>query len=443
MSSDGPRPASAGGQGWLEGARVYLHPRVLAMLFLGFSAGLPFLLVAGTLTAWLAIAEVSVAQIGMFAWVGIFYSLKFIWAPLVDRMPLPVLTTLLGRRRSWMLLSQVVVGLALLGIAYADPAADLVWIAWFAVLTAFASATQDIVIDAYRIEAVELRVQGAMAATYQAGYRIAVLAAGAGALFIADFVSWRAAYQAMAMLMAVGIITVLLIDEPERYDTAGSALGSLGNPMPVRLSRWFVDAVAGPFLDFFQRNGRWAIVLLIFIGCYRISDMVLGVMANPFYIDLGFTLSEIATITKVFGVAVTLTGAALGGVAVARYGLNGPLIFGAVLLAVTNLFFAGMAFWGADLRFLVVTISADNLAAGFTGTVFIAYLSGLTNVAYTATQYALFSSLMTLPGKFISGFSGQIVAMTDWFAFFLYASAMGLPAVVLAVVVARRQQENP
>jgi PAT family beta-lactamase induction signal transducer AmpG len=422
--------------GWLAAARVYLHPRVAAMLFLGFSAGLPFLLVAGTLTAWLALADVSMAEIGMFAWIGIAYSLKFLWAPLVDRLPLPLLTGLLGRRRSWMLVAQVAVIAGLLGIAASDPAVELARVAWFAVLAAFGSATQDIAVDAYRIEAVELRRQGAMAAAYQAGYRIAVLAAGAGALIIADDASWALAYTAMAVLMGVGLVTVLLIDEPQ---VAGSE--TLLDAPGSRIARWFATAVVGPFVDFFQRNGAIALLLLAFIGCYRISDMVLGVMANPFYIDLGFSLKEIATITKVFGVIVTLTGAALGGVAVARYGLNGPLVAGAVLLASTNLFFAGMALYGPELWFLVLTISADNLAAGFTGTVFIAYLSGLTNVAYTATQYAIFSSLMTLPGKFISGFSGQIVEATDWVSFFVYASAMGLPAVFLAIAVTRRRPQ--
>jgi PAT family beta-lactamase induction signal transducer AmpG len=424
------------GGGWAGAARVYLHPRVAAMLFLGFSAGLPFLLVAGTLTAWLALAEVSMADIGMFAWIGIAYSLKFLWAPLVDRLPLPLLTGGLGRRRSWMLIAQLAVIAGLLGIAASDPATELARVAWFAVLAAFGSATQDIAVDAYRIEAVELRRQGAMAAAYQAGYRIAVLAAGAGALVIADESSWEAAYLVMAMLMAVGLVTVLLIDEPA---VEGASAGT--GPGESQLAKWFATAVIGPFVDFFRRNGGIALLLLAFIGCYRITDMVLGVMANPFYIDLGFSLKEIATITKVFGVIVTLTGAALGGVAVARYGLNGPLVAGALLLASTNLFFAGMALYGPELWFLVLTISADNLAAGFTGTVFIAYLSGLTNVAYTATQYALFSSLMTLPGKFISGFSGQIVEATDWFMFFVYASAMGLPAVFLALAVTRRRSQ--
>jgi len=420
--------------GWLNALRVYRHPRVAAMLFLGFSAGLPFLLVAGTLTLSLATAEIGMAEIGMFAWVGIAYSVKFLWAPLVDRLPLPVLTAALGRRRSWMLLSQLVVIAGLLGVAAVDPTKDLAGIAWFAVLAAFGSATQDIAVDAYRIEAVELRRQGAMAAAYQAGYRVAILAAGAGALVIAEWLDWETAYQAMAALMTVGLVTVLCIDEPEVNEQGEQKLLSASG-----LASWFAAAVIGPFAEFFRRNGRNALLLLAFIGCYRITDMVLGVMANPFYYDIGFTLTQIAAVTKVFGIVVSLTGAALGGVAVARYGLNGPLVVGAVILAVTNLFFAAMALAGPKLWLLFVTIGADNLAAGFTGTIFIAYLSGLTNVAYTATQYALFSSLMTLPGKLLSGFSGQIVEATDWFSFFVYASAMGLPAVFLAIAVTRRR----
>jgi PAT family beta-lactamase induction signal transducer AmpG len=253
---------------------------------------------------------------------------------------------------------------------------------------------------------------------------------------MAQFASWQIAYQSMALLMCVGIITVLLIDEPE---SSGS-----GTPLEKSqpLSAWFADGVIGPFVEFFSRNGRWALVLLAFIGVYRVSDMVLGVMANPFYIDIGFSLAEIATVTKVFGFGVTIAGAAIGGVAIARYGVAGPLVFGAILLAVTNLFFAGLAVYGKAVWFLFITIGADNLAAGFTGTIFIAYLSGLTNVAYTATQYALFSSLMTLPGKIIAGFSGQVVEAVDWFIFFIYASAMGLPAVLLAYIVTRHDERS-
>lgn len=427
-------------QSWLASLRVYRNPRVLAMLFLGFSAGLPFPLVAGTLLAWLRTSEVGLSEIGMFGWVGILYSLKFLWAPLADSIRLPGFTQWLGRRRSWMLASQICVTIGLVALASADPSANLQLVAWLALMVAFGSATQDIVVDAYRIEAVPLEGQGAMAASYQAGYRVALQAiAGALAFYIADFVSFQFAYLVMAVMMGVGMLTVMVISEPE-VNRGELPDGRENNPRAAfTFGEWFRSAVIGPCADFFGQHGYWALVLLAFIGFYRVSDMVLGVMAYPFYIDLGFSLSEIATITKVFGVFVTLFGAAIGGVAVVRYSLNGPLIVGAVMLAVTNLFFAAMAVFGPELWFLVVTISADNLAAGFTGTVFIAYLSGLTNTAYTATQYALFSSIMTLPGKLVSGFSGFIVESIDWFSFFIYASGMGIPAIILAVVVTRRQ----
>lgn len=433
MSSASPK------RSWRDSLGIYRNPRVLAMLFLGFSAGLPFPLVAGTLLAWLRTADVSLSEIGMFGWVGILYSLKFLWAPLADSIRIPGFTRWLGRRRSWMLLSQICITIGLVALASTNPAGHLQLVAWLALLVAFGSATQDIVVDAYRIEAVPMEVQGAMAASYQVGYRVALQAfAGALAFYIADFMSFQFAYLTMAVLMGVGMLTVMLIAEPE-VNRGDAADDPATGPREFRFVEWFNNAVVGPFANFFGQHGYWALVVLAFIGVYRVSDMVLGVMAYPFYIDLGFSLSEIATVTKVFGVFVTLFGAAMGGVAVARFDLNGPLIFGAVLLAVTNLFFAAMAIVGAELWFLVVTISADNLAAGFTGTVFIAYLSGLTNTAYTATQYALFSSLMTLPGKLVSGFSGFIVDSVDWFSFFIYASGMGIPAIVFAIVVTRRE----
>ncbi|MBM4197466.1 MAG: AmpG family muropeptide MFS transporter [Gammaproteobacteria bacterium] len=407
------------------------------MLFLGFSAGLPLPLVFATLSAWLATAGVSKATIGMFAWIGITYSLKFTWAPFVDRLSLTLLDRLLGRRRSWMLVAQLGLVAALLAMSGADPASDLGLVAWLALAVAFSSATQDIVIDAYRIEAVQAEVQGAMAATYQFGYRVAMLASGAGALFIADLWSWSAAYRAMAALVLVGVATVLVIDEPVSQRAGHSTAGSRASSVE-RLTLWLATAVVGPFADFFRRNGGWAIVLLGFIASYRISDLILGVMANPFYIDIGFSLSQIAAIAKVFGFGMTLLGAALGGLAVARYGVTRPLVGGALLVASTNLLFAWLANQGPQLSILTLTISADNLAAGFAGTVFIAYLSSLTSVAYTATQYALFSALMTLLGNFIGGFSGRVVEASDWVSFFLYASAMGIPAILLSVVVARR-----
>ncbi len=412
---------------------IYTQPRVLAMLVLGFASGLPFPLVFTTLTAWLTTTGVSKSEIGMFAWAGIAYSVKFAWAPLVDRLGIPGLTAWLGRRRSWILLSQCGVIVVLLMMSATDPAARLAQVALLTVVLAVCSATQDIAVDAWRIEAVTARLQGAMAAAYQVGYRTAVLVAGAGALYIADLGSWSLAYQVMAALMLPGALVALLVAEPD-VAVVGAGTHSLGD--------WFSTAVVGPFTEFFQRVGGFGFVLLLFIGSYRISDMVLGVMANPFYIDTGFSLSEIATVTKVFGFVITLAGAALGGVAVARYGAARPLVAGAVLLAASNLAFIGLAQAGPEMGWLIAAICADNLAAGFVGTIFIAYLSGLTNVAYTATQYALFTSLMSLPGRLLSGFSGQIVEMSGWVNFFIYTTAAGIPAILLAMLVVRRQRNT-
>ncbi len=443
-------PGEAPIRSWREAFAVYLHRRVIVMLFLGFSAGLPFLLIFSTLSFWLREADVSRTVIGFFSWVGITFSIKVLWAPVVDRTALPLLTRAFGRRRGWMLLAQVGIATALLGIAASDPAAGVVGIAGFAVVLAFAAATQDIVIDAYRIEAVEKTLQGAMAATYQAGYRIAIIVAGAGALLIADNASWPAAYTAMAACVLVGMVTVLIIREPEvRVDEATRQreqrlLRTLegGRRMSQRrhdVAEWFSSAVASPFVDFFARNGRFGLVILALIGLYRISDITMGIMANPFYVDLGFTKSEIAGIAKVYGVIMSMAGAFLGGLLVARYGLLRSLLLGAVLVAVTNLIFAYLAATGRDLVLLTLTISADNLAGGLAGTALIAYMSSLTNTAYTATQYALFSSLFTLPGKFLGGFSGIIVDASSYVHFFIYASALGIPAILLVMYIMARE----
>ncbi|MFP6713750.1 MAG: MFS transporter [Alphaproteobacteria bacterium] len=404
------------------------------MMFLGFSAGLPFLLVFSTLSAWLRAEEVSRAAIGFFSWVGITYSIKVFWAPIVDRVPLPIITRVLGRRRSWMLIAMVGIALGLLGMASMNPAADLRVLALFALLVAFSSATQDISIDAYRIEAVARELQGAMAATYQLGYRIALLVAGGGALVLADATSWAFAYMVLASLTLVGIGTVLMIHEP-----------AISTDLSQRLDggkSWFVAAVVNPFVDFFSRNGRLALVILLFVGLFRISDLLMGVMANPFYIDLGFSLTEIGLIIKVYGTFATIIGAFVGGALVVRYGIMWPLLAGAVLLASTNLLFSALALVGPDLVMLTVTITADNLSAGLAGTVFIAYLSSLTNTAYTATQYALFTSLMTLPGKFLGGFTGLAVDSIGYVEFFIYAALAGVPAIVLVLVLMRAERNQ-
>jgi PAT family beta-lactamase induction signal transducer AmpG len=431
---------------WGEALLVYRHPRVLGMLFLGFSAGLPFLLIFSTLSTWLRESDISLTSIGFFSWVGIMFSIKVVWAPVIDRVSLPLLTGLLGRRRGWLLLAQVVIAAMLALIAISDPASDLVVIAAMAVMLAFAAATQDVVIDAYRIEAVARDLQGAMAATYQLGYRMAMLVAGAGALYIAQFVSWPAAYAAMAACMSVGLITTLIIREPEvtvdaatrqreerlsRKLTEGAHLAGRWQ----RLAAWFSSAVVSPFQDFFLRMGRFGLVILACIALYRLSDIVMGVMAYPFYIDLGFSKDEIASVAKVYGIFMGILGAFLGGLLVARYGLLRPLLLGAVLLASTNLSFAYLAASGPDIWLLALTISADNLAGGLGGCVFIAYMSSLTNTAYTATQYALFSSLFTLPGKIMGGFSGMIVDASSYVDFFIYAAALGIPAIFLVMVL--------
>ena len=436
-NASAPAASGAATQTWQESFLVYRKPRVVVMLFLGFSAGLPFLLVFSTLSAWLRDVEVSRTAIGMFAWVGLLYSLKFCWAPLVDRLPIPVLTRVLGRRRSWMLIAQIGLVAGLLGMAGLDPTAALLPVALLSVFVAFCSATQDIVVDAYRIEAAPAEDQGAMAATYQLGYRIALLVSGAGALYLAYFVSWNAAYSVMVACMLVGPLTVLFIDEPEIDVTVASDDDGGGFGLE-RAVAWFGDAVIGPFVEFFRRNGAFALLVLTFIGLSRVSDLLFGNIANVFYVDLGYSLLEIANVAKFFGFGVTIVGVFVGGVVVSRYGPVRPLLFATALVAITNLCFAALAAHGvADVRYLAGVISADNFAVGFAGTVFIAYFSSLTHAAYTATQYALFTSLMLLPGKLLSGFSGMVVDATDYVTFFLYASAAGIPAIVLAVIITR------
>ncbi len=446
------REKSPNSRNWRELLSIYRHPRVLGMICLGFSAGLPFLLVFSTLSAWLRDIGIARTTIGFFSWVGITYSIKFFWAPVVDRLPLPGLTTRLGKRRGWMLAAQCTIALGLAGMALTNPHNELAQLTFFALLVAFGSATQDITVDAYRIEAVKQSLQGAMAATYVFGYRVALLVAGAGAFYMAEAWSWPAAYLVMAALMGVGICTTLIIREPVHVTDARTreleeqlerSIGVVEKR--TRLARfiaWFSDAVASPFVEFFQRNGAMAVIILLLVGTYKISDITMGVMANPFYLDLGFSKTEIANITKVFGFFMTIAGAALGGLLVLRYGMLRPLLVGAILIMTTNLLFVWLAVGEPGLVSLAIVISADNLGGGFATSAFIAYLSSLTNTAYTATQYALFSSLMTLPAKFIGGFSGWVVDTTDYATFFLYAGLLGLPAILLVLYLLRQQHRD-
>ena len=431
---------------------VYTRPRVAGMIFLGFSAGLPFLLVFSTLSAWLRDEGVARSVIGFFSWVGLTYSIKVFWAPVVDRLPLFFLTRLMGKRRSWMLVAQLGIAVGLIGMGGSDSHTQLQQIALFAVFVAFCSATQDIVIDAYRIEAVLPEYQGAMAASYVFGYRVALLVAGAGAFYIADFSSWRMAYYVMAATMAVGVISTLLIKEPEHnidvqareieQDLEVTFGVEKKQGILQRIVGGFSDAVLSPFVEFFRRAGKLGLLILLLIAVYKLSDITMGVMANPFYLDLGFSKTDIADVTKVFGFFMTIAGAALGGVLVVRYGIMRPLLLGAALVAATNLMFAWLAVVEPDLALLAGVISADNLSGGIATSVFIAYLSSLTSSAYTATQYALFSSLMTLPAKLLGGMSGIVVDEFGYEVFFIYAAVIGVPAILLVMLLMYLEPKN-
>ncbi|WP_406623581.1 AmpG family muropeptide MFS transporter [Acidovorax sp. SDU_ACID1] len=435
MPDSSPLPAR---RSWREAWLVYLEPASLRMLALGFSAGLPLLLVLGTLSFRLREAGIDRTTIGYLSWVGLAYAFKWVWAPLVDRMPLPLLTRALGRRRGWLLLAQAVVMGGLVGMALIDPRAQLGTLVWCALLVAFGSATQDIALDAFRIESADADRQAALAATYQTGYRLAMIWAGAGVLWVAARAevpgvegyqsgAWRAAYLAMAASMLAGILTVLLSREPAP------------RPLPPTrgLGEWLRGALVEPFADFIRRHRWHAALILGLIAVYRISDVVMGIMANPFYVDMGYTKDEVAAVTKVFGVVMTLAGAFVGGVLSMRLGVMRVLMLGAVLSALSNLLFAWLGQRGHDVTGLVLVVSADNLAGGIASAAFIAYLSSLTNVQYSATQYALFSSMMLLLPKWLAGFSGQFVDAHGYAAFFTGTALLGLPVLVLVALASR------
>ena len=429
-------PQPAGGRPtWLESFLVYRKPVVVSLAFLGFSAGLPYLLVFSTLTAWLRDEGVSRSAIGFFAWVGMMYSIKVVWAPFVDRLKLPWLNRTLGRRRSWMLLAQLGIMLALVGMSWVGPA-QLTHLAVLALVVAFSSATQDIAIDAYRIEAAPAHDQAALSAAYILGYRSALLVSGAGALYAAEYLGWAEAYQVMALFGGVGLATTLLIPRPALANDE-SAPGAKAAP-----STWpgLHGLFLAPIADFFVRNGRFAMFLLSFIALYRLSDITMGIMANPFYLDLGYTKLQIANIAKGLGFALSILGSFLGGVLVVRWGVLMTLLIGGVAVALTNLLFALLALTEPNLVWLALIIGADNLSGGIAATSFIAYLSSLTHTAYTATQYALFSSLMTLPGKFTSGFSGIAVDAFGYPLFFVGAGVLGVPAIVMVLHLVHRER---
>lgn len=508
--------------GWLETLAAFKHPRVITMLFLGFSAGMPILLIFSSLGLWLREAGIERATVTYFSWAALGYSFKFVWAPLVDQLPLPWLTKMMGRRRAWMLVAQLMIIAAILCMAAVDPQAgqsQLTLMAIAAVLLGFSSATQDIVIDAYRIESADVDLQAMMSATYIAGYRIAMLVAGAGSLYLASwfgsdkgqylYQAWQMTYGLMGLVMLVGVATTLVIREPDvemvnRHEYSNrdylrflllfviAVLGFIGcfyfsgnlaaSFKPV-LTDWFANRYLAGFLveslrllvavvvslsiavslvkinlvdkemltrtyilpvgDFFQRYGlSLAWLLLLLIGLYRISDIVLGIISNVFYHDLGYSKNEIASAVKVFGLIMTLLGGFIGGLLSMRYGVVRILFLGGVLAAATNLLFMLLANIGYDLTWLYIVVSADNLAAGIASAAFVAFLSSLTNISFTAMQYAIFSSLMTLIPKALGGYSGSIVDSIGYSNFFLITALMGVPVLILIVVSARRFEQG-
>lgn len=434
LAANAPAPVR-----WIDTLKVYREPATLRMLSLGFSAGLPLLLVLGTLGFWLREAGIDRTTIGYLSWVGLAYGFKWAWAPLVDRLPIPILTRLLGRRRSWLLLAQAGIMLGLFGMASSDPQLALDRIVWCALAVAFCSATQDIALDAFRIESANTERQAALAAAYQTGYRLAMIWAGAGVLWIAARAevagavvsyqpgAWQTAYGVMAASMLVGVLTVLLSSEPVRRILP-----------PARNARaWLREVLVEPFADFLRRYRGQALLILALIATYRISDVVMGIMANPFYVDMGYTKDEVAAVTKVFGVIMTLVGAFIGGVLSMRLGVMRVLMLGAVLSAASNLLFAWLGTRGHDLQALIWVVSADNLAGGVASAAFIAYLSSLTNVNYSATQYALFSSMMLLAPKWLAGFSGKFVDAYGYSQFFTSTALLGVPVLLLVALASR------
>lgn len=494
---------------WQDSFKAFLHPRVITMLFFGLSAGIPLLLIFSSLGLWLREAGVERATVTFFSWAALGYSFKFVWAPLADCLPLPFFTRKLGRRRAWILLSQLAVITSILLMGMTDPSAGILQLkimALAAVMLGFSSATQDIVIDAYRIESAPTELQALMSSTYIAGYRIGMLLSGAGSLFLAgylgsemesyNYIAWQITYACMAGVMLIGVITTLIIDEPEssrkiqiKYPTStyikffiifliavtgfvtsfilSSDIASVWKDsmdhllnnhaisnfliellrltlgLIVALSITFLsikikfidqqvinESYISPVLDFFQRYGiKLAILLLALIGLYRISDIVLGVIANIFFQELGYSKIEIASVVKTFGLIMTILGGFLGGIISVRFGVIRILFVGALLTVLTNLLFMLLAVKGHDIGLLYLVISADNLSAGLASAAFVAFLSRLTNISFTAMQYAIFSSLMTLLPKLIGGYSGSIVENIGYTQFFLVASLMGLPVL--------------
>ncbi len=401
-------------KGWRGIQRAFATPSALTLLLLGFGSGLPFLLVGGTLSTWLRDNGVALSVIGLISYASFFYVLKFLWAPLIDRYPLPFL----GRRKGWLAFSQLILIAALVAMALIKPESSLMLFVALTGLAAFAGATQDIVVDAYRIEIAPPQAQAALAATYILGYRIAIIISGAIALYLAELVGWTNAYLMMAACMLLPLLAGLFSKEPTvEISVRDIHIG---------------DAFIKPFQEFFSRNGvLLALALLAFVGLFKLPDQMIGVLSGPFYLDSGYTKADIATVSKLYGVWIGIAGAFLGGVCVAAFNIKPMLVIAAVAVSMSNLAFLLMAMHPSETWAFFAAISADNLAQGFAGVVLVAFMSSLTDRNFTATQYALLVSLANLPGKFIGGVSGYIVEASSYQTFFILSTFSVIPTLLL------------
>ncbi len=431
---------------------VYRDRRMLSIVLLGFSSGLPLALTGATLTVWLTEARLPMTIIGLFLLARLPYSLKFLWAPLIDRARLPWLTRRFGRRRGWALLTQGALMASLLALSGCDPVSAPWAMAAMALLVAFTSASQDVVIDAYRVEALDKAQFGAGAATYVLGYRLGMLISGAGALYLASVLSWPEVYAVMAAAVFVGMATVLLSPEPGNTTTAAllerehaeatilaKTRGFTGRQ--ARLAAWFYCAVLAPLRDF-MRHPAW-LVILLFITLFKLGEVFAAGMVNPFYLELGFTKVEIASVTKVFGLGATILGGLIGGVVVARLGILRGLLVTGTLQMVSNLAYVALAYAGHDLVMLMASVAAENVCAGMATAAFVAYLSSLCSVAYTATQYALLTSLTGIGRDLFAAGSGFAAQHLGWIPFFLLATGLCLPGLVLLLWLSPRPESAP
>jgi len=422
------------------------QPKVAAMLMLGFSSGLPFFLTGNTLGYWMRDEGTTLAAIGFLSWVGLAYSFKFLWAPIIDRVDAPIFGRL-GRRRGWMVLTQLLIGIGLVGMSAVGLAAGLVWIGVLALLVAFSSSTQDIVVDAWRIEAAsDADELGLLSAAYQFGYRIAILVSEAAILIVANHFGWRISYTVMAVLMAIGVSASLMATEPLRAKKAFEANAE----MPLWTPRGFFDAVIGPFREFFRVYGWLALLMLAMISFYQLPEYMTGPMYNPLYHDIGLSKDVVGAVRASVGLVATLVGITAGGFCALRFGYMRTLIAGVILKMLVIANFATLAHAGPSVPVFGAVIAADNFGIGFAGVALVTYMSSLTSLGYTATQYALLSSAYTYVGKFAKGFSGVWVErlaagrplLDAYGLFFIGAGLLGLPALVLCIVLARATRDS-